>query len=116
MKLYFYFLEESSNVDQRTYIRLEECEVAEKQKTYKLVDGPTASYGYCFVKKKDIGKISGIFKNVVVLLENDNAAAAKIFKERCEKLILAAEETIKDAKKLIARQKQVIEFTEEWGK
>lgn len=66
MKLYFYIL----NSDRKTNkwnLRLEECEVIEKPKTYKPVtkfpDGIYAS----FIKKESIGNFINEYSGVVVL-------------------------------------------------
>lgn len=75
MKLYFYILDriEKFNPETRTFekdtfkIRVEECEVIEKPKTYKaLIKFPKGVYiGY--VRKDDIGKISDSFTPYIVL-------------------------------------------------
>lgn len=81
MKLYFYFLEDSYYTGVKPYIRLEECSVIEKPKTYKPVDEIPRDYYYCSVKKEDIGKISGSFGNAVVLLEKNNKVSQKQFEK-----------------------------------
>lgn len=79
MKLYFYILDRIAkfNPETRTYekdtfkIRVEECEVIEKPKTYKaLIKFPKGVYiGY--VRKDDIGKLSDSFTPYIVLEEPD---------------------------------------------
>ncbi len=48
MKLYFYFLEKNK----RSCIRMEECEVKEKAKTYRPVNGFPSGFYNQFVKKR----------------------------------------------------------------
>ena len=75
MKLYFYILDRIAkfNPETRTYekdtfkIRVEECEVIEKPKTYKaLTKFPEGVYVGC-VRKDDIGKISSLYTPYIVL-------------------------------------------------
>lgn len=77
MKLYFYILDSDRefNPENRTFgdpvfkIRVEECEVIEKPKTYRAVTRfPKGLYIEC-VKKKDIGKISDSLAEHIVLEE-----------------------------------------------
>ena len=78
MKLYFYIL----NNDRKTNkwnLRLEECEVIEKPKTYKPVtkfpDGT-----YCsFIKKESIGNFISEYSEVVVLDSPDYEKAKEVF-------------------------------------
>lgn len=67
MKLYFYILDSDRefNPGTRTFggpvfkVRVEECEVIEKPKTYKAVTRFPEGIYIGYVKKEDIGRISG---------------------------------------------------------
>ncbi len=83
MKLYFYFLERPFKG--KTYIRSDECEVINKPKTYKPVDKFPKGYYGCYVRKEDIGTISGYSENVVVLASNDSDVAMKLFRDNANK-------------------------------
>lgn len=73
MKLYFYKLLSSGA------IMKESAEVNEKPKTYKPVGKfPSFFYG-CFVRKEDIGHMTGFMGNVIVLTEEDDERARNIF-------------------------------------
>lgn len=58
MKLYFYILDSDRKTDEWN-LRLEECEVTEKPKTYKPVTKFPDGIYIGYVKKEDIGTISG---------------------------------------------------------
>lgn len=82
MKLYFYFLETPDKGE--PFIRLEECEVVEKEKTYYPADKfPKKFYG-SRVRKSDIGKIIGYHRNTVILTEQDNNTALDILEEKIQ--------------------------------
>lgn len=75
MKLYFYILDSDRefNPETRTFgdpvfkVRVEECEVIEKPKTYKAVTRFPDGIYIRYVKKEDIGKISGHSTQYIVL-------------------------------------------------
>lgn len=77
MKLYFYILGSSRkfNPETRTFgdsvfkVRIEECEVIEKPKTYRAVTQFPKGLYIGYVKKEDIGKISGSLTPYIVLEE-----------------------------------------------
>ena len=78
MKLYFYILDSN----RKTYewnLRLEECEVIEKPKTYKpatkFPDGIYAS----FIRKESIGNFINQYSKVVVLDAPDYEKAKEVF-------------------------------------
>ena len=78
MKLYFYIL----GTDRKTgkwNLRLEECEVIEKPKTYKpatkFPDGIYAS----FIRKESIGNFINEYSKVVVLDAPDYEKAKEVF-------------------------------------
>ena len=77
MKLYFYILDRNRNFnpETRTFekdtfaIRVEECEVIERPRTYyALTEFPKGIYR-AYVKKDDIGKISDLTTEYIVLEE-----------------------------------------------
>ena len=75
MKLYFYILDSDREYNPETQtlgdyvfkIRVEECEVVEKQKTYKAVTRLPDGIYIGYVKKEDIGTISGHSMPYIVL-------------------------------------------------
>lgn len=112
MKLYFYFLETPYN--KKPHIRVDECEVEEKPKTYKPVDKFPNGYYYCSVKKEDIGTFSGYNNDVVILLENDIEKVAGMFKQKCKSRIEREKQNIRSAEESIEKQNCLIEMIEEW--
>lgn len=78
MKLYFYILDSDRKTDEWN-LRLEECEVTEKLKTYKPVtefpDGIYAS----FIRKESIGNFISEYSKVVVLDAPDYEKAKEVF-------------------------------------
>lgn len=78
MKLYFYIL----GTDRKTgkwNLRLEECEVIEKPKTYKPVtEFPDGIY-CSFVRKESIGSFISDYSEAVVLDTPDYQKAKKVF-------------------------------------
>ena len=77
MKLYFYILDRDREYNPETKtlgdyvfkIRVEECEVVEKPKTYRAVTQFPERLYIGYVKKEDIGKISGSSTPYIVLEE-----------------------------------------------
>ena len=75
MKLYFYILDSDREYNPETQtlgdyickIRVEGCEVIEKPKTYKAVNRFPDGIYIGYVKKEDIGKISGHSTPYIVL-------------------------------------------------
>lgn len=96
MKLYFYFLETPYKRD--SYIRFEECEVEEKPKTYKPVDKFPSGYYGCYVRKEDIGKLSGYSRDTVILAQNEPEVALKLFENTTNSIIKRHEEEIQTLK------------------
>lgn len=78
MKLYFYILETYRKTN-KWNLRLEECEVTEKSKTYKpatkFPDGIYAS----FIRKESIGNFINEYSKVVVLDAPDYEKAKEVF-------------------------------------
>lgn len=75
MKLYFYILDSNRECNPETQtlgdyifkIRVEECEVMEKPKTYKAVTQFPEGIYIGYVKKEDIGTISGYSRPYIAL-------------------------------------------------
>lgn len=75
MKLYFYILDSDREFNPETItfgdpvfkVRVEECEVVEKPKTYKAVTRFPDGIYIGYVKKEDIGTISGHSTPYIVL-------------------------------------------------
>ena len=81
MKLHFYFLKETWRSGD-THIEHCECEVIEKPKTYYPVTRFPKEYYGCYVRKEDIGCISGSYSDVVILTE----AEVNRYKKRVENI------------------------------
>ena len=108
MKLYFYFLERPYLKD--PFIRFEECEVIEKNKTYYPVDKfPNGTYRD-FIRKGEIGDfLDSYFKNVIVLDKNDSEKAMKLFEDR-------SKSEIDRFDKIISIQKSILKAVEDYRK
>lgn len=120
MKLYFYILDSDREYNPETKtlgnyifkIRVEECEVVEKPKTYKAVTRFPDGIYIGYVKKEDIGTISGHSTPYIVLtvpnyqfvkdkfLEKYNVEISRLKKAiaMCEDKIAAIEDYKEDAK------------------
>lgn len=96
MKLYFYFLKTPFNGE--PYIKYAECEVINKPKTYKPVDKFPSDYCGCYVRKEDIGKLSGYSKDTVILTQNEPEVALKLFEDMANSIIRRHEEEIQTLK------------------
>lgn len=100
MKLYFYILEKYFN--KNPFVRFEECEVIEKQKTYYPKDKfPSGVYNY-YISKSDIGHISGYSNNLVVLTEPNAKVAKELFTKICESNVRQKEESLAEAKNILS--------------
>lgn len=78
MKLYFYILD-SDRKTNKWNLRLEECEVIEKPKTYKPVTKfPDGIYD-SLIKKGSIGNFINEYSKVVVLDSPDYEKAKEVF-------------------------------------
>lgn len=90
MKLYFYILDSDREYNPETKtlgdyvfkIRVEECEVIEKPKTYKAVTRFPDGICIGYVKKEDIGKISGSSTPYIVLEEPNYQFVKETFLEK----------------------------------
>lgn len=110
MKLYFYFLDTRKD----NCIRMEECEVEEKEKTYRPISSFPKDYCGCYVRKSDIDRITGFCQNTIILTEDDTERAAKAFICRCNDDIEVAQRIIKANKKNIEESKETIKYIEKW--
>ena len=96
MKLYFYILEKPYNAN--PFVRFEECEVIEKPKTYYPKDKfPSGVYNF-YIRKSDIGHISGYSNNLVVLTEPNAKVAKELFTKLYESNVRQKEESLAEAK------------------
>lgn len=100
MKLHFYFLKETWRSG-NTHIEHCECEVIEKPKTYYPVTRFPKGYYGCYVRKEDIGCISGSYSDVVILTERNDRLAVELFLEKYEKLLKNAEAEVNRYKKRV---------------
>lgn len=110
MKLYFYFLD----IRKDNCIRMEECEVEEKEKTYRPISRFPKDYYGCYVRKSDIDRITGFCQNTIILTENDMERVSKAFICRCYDDIETAQMIIKENEKNIVESKEMIENIEKW--
>lgn len=78
MKLYFHFLD----LDVVGGVRVEECEVNEKPKSYVASTKFPKGYTDKLVKKTEIGVVIGRFNLVVVQYKQDEDCVRTIFKRR----------------------------------
>ena len=99
MKLYFYILETPYN--KNPFVRFEECEVIEKPKTYYPKDKfPSGVYNF-YIRKSDIGHISGYSNNLVVLTEPNAKVAKELFTKLYESNVRQKEESLAEAKAIL---------------
>ena len=90
MKLYFYILDSDReyNPETRTFgnsvfkVRVEECEVVEKPKTYKAVTRFPEGLYIGYVKKEDVGRILDSLTLYIVLEEPDYQFVKNKFLEK----------------------------------
>lgn len=90
MKLYFYILDSDRKYNPETKtlgdyvfkIRTEECEVVEKPKTYKAVTRFPDGIYIGYVRKEDIGTISGRSTPYIVLEEPNYQFVKETFLEK----------------------------------
>lgn len=99
MKLYFYLLD-TPYFGTPTF-RCEECEVQDYPKTYRPVKKFPEGYYGCHVKKSELGMVTGLGKDCLVLLNKDDAVAKQKFKAVYEKLIAENQRRIDEYKSYI---------------
>ena len=109
MKLYFYHL--SQPPEEKPRIEVEECEVEERPKTYKPVDGFPKFYYGSYVKKEIIGTV---YEDTVILAEMNCAKAAEIFKEKFHDDIKWDQKRIEHLKKEVAKAYDLIDMVDDW--
>lgn len=110
MKLYFYFLD----TRKENCIHMEECEVEEKEKTYRPIKEFPCGYYGCYVRKSDIGRLTGLYQNIIILTEENPQRAAKAFICVCRDDISTAERRIKANERDIKKSIDTIEKIEKW--
>lgn len=110
MKLYFYFLDTRKD----NCIRMEECEVVEKKKIYKIIGN--SPYGYCgrTVDKDEINRLYFTFQYYIILTEKNPRRAAEVLTCACRADIARAKNTIKGQKEIIKNVQNKIENIEKW--
>ena len=99
MKLYFYILEKYFN--KNPFVRLEECEVIEKPKTYKPKDKFPSGVYNSYISKSDIGHVSGYSNNLVVLTEPNAKLAKELYTKLYESNVRQKEESLAKAKVML---------------
>lgn len=110
MKLYFYILDAS--LGRGPEMTLSECEVIEKPKTYKPVDGFPKGFWGSFVKKEDIGKVAGCDSYRIILTEPNTELA----KEKLGEVVSGSIARIKNMLEICERKLQAInDFKDEIG-
>lgn len=110
MKLYFYFLD----TRKENCIRMEECDVEEKEKTYRPIKEFPCGYYGCYVRKSDIGKPTGLYQNIIILTEENPQRVAEAFICVCRYDISTAERRIKNNESDIKESIDTIEKIEKW--
>lgn len=103
MKLYFYILDTYGSNPKGLYV--EECEVEEKLKTYKAVDGALPNF-YSTARKDDVGQINS---NCLFLTKPNFEYAKEAFRNRAERRIA---EKLREIEKLKAELKIINESEE----
>ena len=99
MKLYFYILETPYN--KNPFVRFEECEVIEKQKTYYPKDKFPSGVYRSYINKSDIGHVSGYSNNLVVLTEPNAKVAKELFMKIYDRNVRQKEEHPAEAKVIL---------------
>ena len=102
MKLYFYILdsEREFNSEAGTFgdyvfkVRVEECEVIEKPKTYKAVTRFPKGIYIGYVKKEDVGRILDSLTPYIVLEKPNYQFVKNKFLEKCNEEISRLKNTI----------------------
>ena len=99
MKLYFYILEKYFN--KNPFVRFEECEVIEKPKTYYPKDKFPKGVYNSYIRKSDIGHVSGYSNNLVVLTEPNTKVAKELFTKLYDSNVRQKEEHLAEAKVIL---------------
>ena len=119
MKLYFYILDSDRefNPETRTFggytfkVRIEECEVIERPKTYKAVTRFPEGIYIGYVKKEDIGRILDSLTPYIVLEEPNYQFVKETFLKRYNNEIRRLKNTIAMYENKIAAIKDYKEDT-----
>lgn len=101
MKLYFYILNRRIETD-KFKLRVEECEVVEKPKTYKPADKFPHGVWNSFIKKESIGHFIDGFLDIVVLDKPDYEKAKEVFMLKYNSIIRGAQATISKTEEMVA--------------
>ncbi len=110
MKLYFYFLE-----GRKSCIRMEECEVEEKARTYRPIDRFPSAFRRSIVRKDEIGRFLALIDtSIIILTEKDPERVAELFSIRCRNDISRARNRILDAETEIEKTNDILDAIEEW--
>lgn len=120
MKLYFYILDSDREFypETRTFgdpvfkVRVEECEVIEKPKTYRAVTQFPKGIYIGYVKKEDIGRIFDSLIPYIVLEESNYQFVKEAFLERYNNEICRLKSTIAMYESKIAAIEDYKEGTE----
>ena len=108
MKLYFYILD-TDRKTKKWNLRLEECEVIGKPKTYKPVtEFPNGIYN-SFVKKESIGSFISGYSKAVVLDTPDYQKAKEVFLKKYDNEL----NTLRDKINFYETLKSAVEAGEE---
>ena len=99
MKLYFYILEKYFN--KNPFVRFEECEVIEKPKTYYPKDKFPKGVYNSYIRKSDIGHVSGYSNNLVALTEPNAKVAKELFTKLYESNVRRAQASLAEAKAML---------------
>ena len=100
MKLHFYMMKTRYNEEPQLVYA--ECEVIEKAKTYRPADRfPDGVYN-SYIKKENIGHISGYGNSLVVLTEKNTEKAKEIFSAYYEKEIRMSKEILSEKESLLS--------------
>ena len=110
MKLYFYIMD-SDRETGKWNLRLEECEVVEKPKTYKPVNKFPHGVWNSFIKKESIGHFIDSFLDIVVLDKPDYEKAKEVFMLKYNSIIRGAQATISKTEEMVAAVENFKEAT-----
>lgn len=100
MKLHFYMMKTRYNEEPQLVYA--ECEAVEKAKTYRPADRfPDGVYN-SYIKKENIGHISGYGNSLVVLTEKNTEKAKEIFSAYYEKEIRMSKEILSEKESLLS--------------
>lgn len=110
MKLYFYILDKNRKYDVKTgtfektvfKMKIEECEVIEKPKTYRAVTKFPKGIYLGYIKKEDIGRIVKFYGEYVVLEKPNYQFAKEVFLKRYNREINALRDKISTCEDIVA--------------